>query len=73
MSRELLIELERSDEYCIMRFADENSFRISYLKIRSNCQCAKCKPRQENEQRRLEFEEEILRLRIEKPKATPVG
>jgi len=73
MSRELLIELERSDEYCTMRFADGNSFRISYLKIRSNCRCAKCKPRQENEQRRLEFEEEILRLRIEKPKATPVG
>ncbi len=73
MSRELLIELERSDEHCIMRFADGNAFRISYLKIRSNCQCAKCKPRQENEQRKLELEEEIMRLRVEKPKATPVG
>ena len=68
----MLTEFERSDEHCILRFADGKSFRISYLKIRSNCQCAKCKPRQENEQRKLELEEEILRLRVEKPKATPV-
>ena len=73
MSRELLVELDRKDEYCIMRFADGESFRIGYLKIRSNCQCAKCKPRQENEQRRIEFEQEIMRLRLEKPKASPVG
>ena len=68
MSRELLVELDRKDEYCIMRFADGESFRIGYLKIRSNCQCAKCKPRQENEQRKIEFEQEIMRLRLEKPK-----
>jgi len=73
VSRDFLIELDRRDEYCILRFADNHSFRISYLKIRSNCQCAKCKPRQENDQRKIEFEEEIMRLRIEKPKATPVG
>ena len=73
MQRELLIELDRRDEYCILRFADDKSFRISYLKIRSNCQCANCKPRQENEQRKLELEEEVMRLRLEKPKATPVG
>ena len=73
MSRELLVELDRKDEYCIMRFADGESFRVGYLKIRSNCQCAKCKPKQENEQRRIEFEQEIMRLRLEKPKASPVG
>ncbi|MBJ16908.1 MAG: hypothetical protein CMB66_01470 [Euryarchaeota archaeon] len=69
----MLTDFERSDENCIMRFADGNSFRVSYLKLRSNCQCAKCKPRQENEQRRIEFEEEIARLRLEKPRVTPVG
>ena len=73
MSRDVLIELERSDAHCIMRFADGNAFRVSYVKIRSNCQCAKSKPRQENEQRKLELEEEILRLRVEKPKATQSG
>tara|TARA_B100001250_G_C19766644_1_gene775077 strand:+ start:1342 stop:1665 length:324 start_codon:yes stop_codon:yes gene_type:complete len=73
MSRDLLTELDRRDEYCILRFADDHSFKISYLKIRSNCQCANCKPRQENEQRKIELEEEVMRLRLEKPKAMPVG
>lgn len=73
MSRELLTDFERSDEHCVMRFGDGASFSVSYLVIRSNCQCAKCKPRQENEHRRIEFEEEIARLRLEKPRVTPVG
>ena len=73
MSRELLTDLERSDEHCVMRFGDGISFRVGYMAIRSNCQCAKCKPRQENEQRKIEFKEEIARLRLEKPRATPVG
>ena len=54
-----LTAIERSDEDCILRFADGASFRIGYLSIRKRCQCAKCKPRQANEQRRMEFEEEI--------------
>ena len=65
MSSDVLTVLERSDEDCIMRFADGASFRLNYLTIRSNCQCANCKPRQVNEQRRIEFEEEIMRLRKE--------
>ena len=73
MSRDLLTDLERSDEYCVLGFADGLSFRLSYFSIRSNCQCAKCKPRQENDQRRIELEQEISRLRVEKPRVTPVG
>lgn len=34
---------------------------------------AKCKPRQENEQRRIEFHEEVSRLILEKPMVEPVG
>ena len=68
-----LTDLERSDEYCIVRFDDGLSFKLSYLSIRSRCQCAKCKPRQENEQRNIELEEEISRLMLEKPKVELVG
>jgi len=73
MSRNILTDLERGDEDCILRFADGAAFRVSYLSIRCRCQCAKCKPRQENEQRQLELEEEVARLRMEKPRAEPVG
>ena len=73
MSRDVLTDLERGDEDCVLRFADGLAFKLSYLSIRSRCQCAKCKPRQENEQRLLEFEEEVARLRVEKPRAEPVG
>ena len=68
-----LTDLERSDEDCVLRFDDGESFRLSYVSIRSRCQCAKCKPRQENEQRILELEEEISRLMLEKPKVELVG
>ena len=71
--RDLLTDLERGDEDCVLRFADGAAFRVSYLGIRSRCQCANCKPRQENEHRRLELEEEVARLRMEKPRAQPVG
>ena len=49
------------------------SYKLGYLEIRSRCQCAKCKPRQGNEQRIIEFHEEIARLRMEKPRVEPVG
>ncbi len=71
--RETLTDLERGDEGCVLRFADGAAFRINYLAIRSRCQCANCKPRQENEQRRLELEEEVARLRMEKPRVQRVG
>ena len=70
---ESLTAMERGDEDCVLRFADGESFRIGYLSIRKRCQCAKCKPRQTNDQRRLEFEEEIERFRMEKPRAEVVG
>jgi len=73
MTSDILTDLERSDEDCVLRFADGAAFRVSYLSIRSRCQCAKCKPRQENQQRLIEFEEEVARLRVEKPRAEPVG
>ena len=73
MTSDTLTDLERGDEDCILRFADGAAFRVSYLSIRSRCQCAKCKPRQENQQRLIEFEEEVARLRVEKPRAEPVG
>ena len=69
----ILTDLERSDENCILRFDDGSSYKLSYLSIRSRCQCAKCKPRQENEQRIIELEEEISRLMLEKPKVELVG
>ena len=68
-----LTDLERSDEDCVLRFDDGESFTLSYVSIRSRCLCAKCKPRQENEQRILELEEEISRLMLEKPKVELVG
>ena len=68
MSRDVLTDLERGHEDCVLKFADGAQFRLAYLSIRCRCQCAKCKPRQENEQRLLEFEEEVARLRVEKPR-----
>ena len=69
----VLTDLERSDEDCVLRFDDGASFKLSYVSIRSRCQCAKCKPRQENEQRIIELEEEISRLKLEKPKVELIG
>ena len=73
MSRDVLTDLERGHEDCTLRFADGSAIKVSYLSLRCRCQCAKCKPRQENEQRLLEFQQEVARLRVEKPRAEPVG
>tara|TARA_B100000900_G_scaffold391378_1_gene385954 strand:- start:5011 stop:5337 length:327 start_codon:yes stop_codon:yes gene_type:complete len=70
---DMLTDLNRSNEDCVLKFADGTSFKLTYLSIRSRCQCAKCKPRQNNEQRIIEFEEEISRLMVEKPKVELVG
>ena len=71
--RESLKGIERDEESCVLEFGDNSRFRVEYLAIRSRCQCAKCKPRQVNEQRRLELEQEVARLRMEKPRVTQVG
>ena len=41
MPENILTDLERGDEDCILRFADGSAFRLSYLSIRCRCQCAK--------------------------------
>ena len=46
MSAEILTDLERGDEDCVLRFADGSAFKVSYLSLRCRCQCANCKPRQ---------------------------
>ncbi len=68
-----LTDLERGREDCVLRFADGASFRLEYIELRLACPCAKCGPRQENEQRIIEFREEVMRLRLDKPKAELVG
>ena len=70
---ETLTDLERGREACVLRFADGASFRLDYVEVRMSCPCAKCRPRQENEQRLIEFREEVTRLRLDKPKAELVG
>jgi DUF971 family protein len=70
---ETLTDLERENEYCTLRFEDGHSFKLDYVELRLGCPCAKCGPRQENQQRLIEFREEVLRLRLEKPKAELVG
>ena len=64
-----LTDLERADENCVLRFADGTAFTLSYIELRLVCPCAKCRPRQENEQRMIEFREEVMRLRMAKPEA----
>ena len=68
-----LTDLERGKEDCVMRFSDGKSFRVDYLEIRLACPCAKCGPRQENEQRIIEFREEVMRFQLDKPKTELVG
>ena len=69
----VLISLERKDTYCMLAFSDDNTYNLDYLEVRKNCQCAKCKPRQVNEQIKIEFEEEISRMMLVKPKVEQVG
>ena len=71
--KSVLISLERKDSYCILSFSDDTSFELGYLDVRKNCQCAKCKPRQINEQMKIDFEEEISRMMLAKPKVEQVG
>ena len=59
-----LVDLLRREESCEMTFSDEATFNVDYLNLRLNCPCANCKPRRENNQRMLEFKQEIARLRI---------
>ena len=68
-----LTDLEREREYCTLRFEDGKSFKLDYVELRLGCPCAKCGPRQENQQRLIEFREEVMRLRLDKPKAELVG
>ena len=65
--------IRRKDTYCILAFSDDNTYKLDYLEVRKNCQCAKCKPRQVNEQIKIEFEEEISRMMLVKPKVEQVG
>ena len=71
--RDSLKGIERDEESCILEFGDNSRFKVEYLAIRSRCQCAKCKPRQVNEQIKIEFEEEISRMMLVKPKVEQVG
>ena len=68
-----LVSLDRKDTYCILSFSDDKSFKLDYVEVRKNCQCAKCKPRQVNEQMKIEFEEEISSMRLVKPMVEHVG
>mgnify|MGYP001187849552 FL=1 len=69
----VLISLDRKDSCCILVFSDNQKFELEYLDVRKNCQCAKCKPRQANDKMRIEFEEEISRLMLVKPKVEQIG
>ena len=62
-----LTDVVRGDESCKMTFSDGAQFQVEYLDIRLDCPCANCKPRREHKQRRIEFQQELSRLRIEKP------
>ncbi len=68
-----LVSLSRKETYCILSFSDDETFELGYLDIRKSCQCAKCKPRQINDQMKIEFGEEISRLMLVKPKVEQVG
>ena len=68
-----LTDIERRDESCKMTFSDGAEYHVEYLDLRLDCPCANCKPRRENKQRMIEFQEELSRLRIEKPSIEIVG
>ncbi len=68
-----LTDIERGDESCNMTFSDGAEYHVEYLDLRLDCPCANCKPRRENKQRMIEFQEELSRLRIEKPSIEVVG
>ncbi|MEE2812110.1 MAG: DUF971 domain-containing protein [Candidatus Thermoplasmatota archaeon] len=68
-----LRELERRETDLIVRWSDDTEHIITYESLRYWCPCANCKPRREEEHRRIALEDEISRLRNEKPKAEMVG
>ena len=68
-----LKEIERSDESIILRYTDGDELTLAYHELRAYCPCAKCRPRWQDPHRRLGLMEEVKRLRVEMPKAEPVG
>ena len=68
-----LVELERRDIDMALRYGDGSELIIGYVHLRSNCPCANCGPKREDEGRRKLFVEEISLLRNEKPQVEPVG
>ena len=68
-----LRQIERKDESLLLTLSDDETLEVPYHILRARCPCANCKPRWEDSHRRLGIEEEVKRLRIEMPKAEPVG
>tara|TARA_B110000263_G_scaffold137450_1_gene119251 strand:+ start:205 stop:546 length:342 start_codon:yes stop_codon:yes gene_type:complete len=72
-NQNLLTDIERGEESCVLRFADKKSFKLDYLKVRLACPCAACKPRQENQQLILDFNESLMRMQMTKPIVGLIG
>lgn len=70
---DILRQIERKDESLILTFQDDDVIEVPYHVLRSRCPCASCLPRWEDPHRRLAIEEDVKRLRVEMPKAEPVG
>jgi len=70
---ENLRQIERKDESLLLTLSDGEILDVPYHVLRSRCPCANCRPRWGDSHRRLGIEEEVKRLRIEMPKAEPVG
>ena len=70
---DVLRQIERKDESIVLTFQDNDVHEISYHVLRTFCPCANCRPRWEDHHRRLAIQEEVKRLRVEMPKAEPVG
>ena len=72
-NQNILTDIERGDESCVLRFADNKSFELGYIKVRLACPCAKCRPRQENKQLILDFKESLMRMQMTKPVVGVIG
>tara|TARA_B100000902_G_scaffold14283_2_gene17308 strand:- start:2151 stop:2462 length:312 start_codon:yes stop_codon:yes gene_type:complete len=70
---DILSQIERTDESIVLTFKDNDVIEVPYHVLRSRCPCANCSLRWEDPHRRLAIEEEVKRLRVEMPKAEPVG
>ena len=75
MSDELpaLIELERRDEGMVLRYQDGQKYELTYRELRLACPCAGCSPKRNAEESRTVFEQDVDRMKVEKPQASPVG